>query len=180
VIRIIGGEAKGRKLKSPPGEKTRPTLGRIRQAFFDILQDKVPDSIFLDLFAGTGAVALEALSRGASRAILVEKRKNMIKIIKENLEILGYATRAEVIQGDVMKLGPRLSSFGPFSILFADPPYTFHRYQELIDIYLPLLAPGGTLAIQHLAPFSLALPSGFSLKEKRIGEHLLTLVTGEE
>ncbi len=180
MIRIIGGEARGRKLKSPRGYEIRPTLGRIRQVLFDILQDLVPGSLFLDLFAGTGAVALEALSRGASKAILVEKKGNMVRIIKENLEILGYGNRAHVIQGDALKVASRLASLGPFTIVFADPPYTFSKYQELVDTYLPLLAPGGTLAIQHLEPFSLALPSGFSLKERCVGEHILTLVRGEE
>ncbi len=180
MIRIIGGEAKGRKLKSPRGQEARPTLGRIRQVLFDLLGEKVMGAVFLDLFAGTGAVALEALSRGASRAFFVEKKGPMVNIIRENLEILGYQERARIIRGDAMKIPKRLENLGPFHIIFADPPYTFREYERLVHLYLPLLSPGGTMVVQHLAPFSLALPPGFSVKERRTGEHLLTLVTGEE
>ena len=180
MIRITGGEAKGRKLKSPRGQEIRPTLGRIRQVLFDLLRERVEGRPFLDLFAGTGAVALEALSRGASRAVLVEKRKAMVRIIRENLELLGYSQKARIFQGDVMKMAPKLESLGPFGVIFADPPYTFRDYETLLSLYLPLLEDGGTLVIQHLKGFSLALPPGFSIKERRVGEHLLTLIKGEE
>jgi len=180
VIRIIGGEAKGRKLKSPRGQEIRPTLGRIRQVLFDLLQREVRETPFLDLFAGTGIVALEALSRGASRAALVEKKGSMVRIIRENVSLLGYQDMVSIFQGDAMRIAEKLAPLGPFGIIFADPPYTFQDYEKLVSLYLPLLDKGGILAIQHLKAFSLALPTGFSIKERKVGEHLLTLVTGEE
>ncbi len=180
MIRIIGGEAKGRKLKAPRGQETRPTLGRIRQVLFDLLQREVQGTSFLDLFAGTGIVALEALSRGASKAVLVERKESMVRIIRENVSLLGYQDRVRILQGDAMRIAQKLVPLGPFGIIFADPPYTFQDYQKLLSLYLPLVEKGGTLVIQHSKAFSLALPPGFSIKGREVGEHLLTLVTGEE
>ena len=85
-MRIIGGKAKGTKLYTLEGENTRPTLDRVRESLFNILQYKLPDSIFLDLFSGSGAIAIEFLSRGAEKAYLCEHNSNAIKMIYKNLE----------------------------------------------------------------------------------------------
>ncbi len=178
MIRITGGEARGRKLKSSKGLKVRPTLGRIRETLFDVLRERVKGTCFLDLFAGTGVVAIEALSRGASRTILVEKKGEMVSLIRENLVLAGYQERALVIQGDVMHSLNRVLPFAPHSIIFADPPYTFGACKDLISIYLPLIGEGGVLVVQHLKKFSIVTSPGFLVKRREIGEHCLTFMEG--
>lgn len=123
-MRIIAGSARGRNIKSPKGMSTRPTSDRVREALFNILSAQVPDSYFLDLFSGTGAVGIEALSRGAERAVLVEKDRNTAGIIFDNLKLCGMLERAEVLNLDVTRacqvLGKRKQSF---NLIYIDPPY---------------------------------------------------------
>ncbi len=178
MIRITGGEVRGRKLKSPKGLKVRPTLGRMRETLFDVIRERVNGACFLDLFAGTGIVAIEALSRGASKAIIVEKRGDMASLILENLALTGYQERALVIQADVIHALSRVASFAPYPIIFADPPYAFGAHKELISSYLPLLDEGGILIVQHLKKFTIVAPPGFLVKKRRIGEHCLTFMEG--
>lgn len=180
MIRITGGEARGRRLKSSKGLKVRPTLGRIRETLFDVLRERVRGACFLDLFAGTGVVAIEALSRGASKAILVEKKGDMVSLIRENLALAGYKERALVVQGDVMHSLNRVLPFAPYSIIFADPPYTFGAYRDLISIYFPLIGEGGVLVVQHLSRFPIATSPGFLVKRRGIGEHCLTFIEKED
>ncbi len=180
MIRITGGKNKGRRLKVPKGRKTRPTLSRIRECLFNMLQERISGAHFLDLFAGTGIVAIEALSRGASRALLVEKRGELIPLIQENLALTGHEERATVICGDALTSLPRVSPFAPFTIVFADPPYTFNEYDRLVLYYLPLLRKGGIMAIQHLKKFSIEPTWKVPVRRKVIGEHCLTLIEREE
>lgn len=123
-MRIIAGTARGRNLKSPKGMSTRPTSDRVREALFNILSYEVPGSRLLDLFSGTGAVAIEALSRGAAKATLVEKDRNTSKIILENLRLCNVLDKAEVMTTDVSQaiqvLGRKKESF---ELIFIDPPY---------------------------------------------------------
>jgi len=179
VIRITGGEARGRRLKSPKGLQVRPTLGRIREILFDVLRERIKGACFMDLFAGTGVVAIEALSRGASRAVLVEKKGEMVGLIRENLVLAGYQERALVVKGDVMHSLNRVFPFAPYSVIFADPPYTFGAYRDLISIYFPLIGEEGVLVIQHLKRFSLVTSPGLFVKRREIGEHCLTFIERE-
>ncbi len=102
-MRVIAGKAKGRKLRSVPGDIARPITDRVKESLFNILGDDVVDALFLDLFAGTGSVGIEALSRGARRAVFVERNRRAIETIKENLEITGLAAQAEVVRDDVFR-----------------------------------------------------------------------------
>jgi 16S rRNA G966 N2-methylase RsmD len=102
-MRVVTGEAKGKKLKSPKTVGTRPIMDRVKTALFDILGADVNDARFLDLFAGTGGVGIEALSRGAQQATFIEMNPQIVRLIHENLQITGLAGRAEVIQGDSFK-----------------------------------------------------------------------------
>ena len=178
MIRITGGEVRGRKLRSPKGLKVRPTLGRMREALFDVIRERVKGACFLDLFAGTGIVAIEALSRGASKAVIVEKRGDMATLIQENLALAGYQERALVIQADVIHALSKVAPFAPYSIIFADPPYAFGTYEELIYGYLPLLDEEGIFVIQHLKKFPIVTPPGFPVKGREMGEHCLTFIEG--
>ena len=119
-MRVIAGELRSRKLKSLPGLETRPTPDRLREALFNILLPQIEGAVFLDAYAGTGAVGIEALSRGATRAIFIERSKTAAGVIRENLVSLGLLGRAEVLQGRVVQyLSKRRAD-----IVFLDPPYT--------------------------------------------------------
>ena len=118
-MRVIGGEFRSRAIKSLPGLDVRPTPDRLREALFNILAPRIEDAVFADLYAGTGAVGIEALSRGAARAIFVEQKHAAVKTIRENLRSLGIEGRAEVRQGRATAMIPRLEA----GIVFLDPPY---------------------------------------------------------
>lgn len=120
-MRIIGGQAKGRKLKGSLTKGIRPTQDRVREALFNILGDEVFGCRFLDLYAGYGAVGLEAASRGAEEVALVEKKGDLVKLIKENIALLGIEAKVKVYRAEVIKLLRKLSS--PYDIIFLDPPY---------------------------------------------------------
>ncbi|GCF07469.1 RsmD family RNA methyltransferase [Dictyobacter arantiisoli] len=102
-MRVVTGEAKGKKLKSPKTIGTRPIMDRVKTALFDILAFEISDVRFLDLFAGTGGVGIEALSRGAARATFIEMSPQIVKLVRENLQITGMTNRAEALQADSFK-----------------------------------------------------------------------------
>lgn len=145
-LRIIGGEFRGRVLRSPKGVQTRPLLGQAREAIFDILGPRVQGAEVWDLFAGTGATGIEALSRGAERVTFVEKARQAIDVLRENLEMLGEAAsaRARVVRGDAWE--PQLAAEDgspptPPDLIFLDPPYALvaedqsravHRAHQLL------------------------------------------------
>src|SRR6202043_3586023 len=103
LMRVVTGEAKGRKLKGPKTSGTRPIIDRVKTALFDILSTRVEDTHFLDLFGGVGSVGIEALSRGAARATFIEMNGKVLKILRENLQITGLADRAETLHADAFK-----------------------------------------------------------------------------
>ncbi len=134
-MRIIGGEFRSRKLKSLPGSATRPTPDRLRQALFDVLAPVIEGSVFIDAYAGTGAVGIEALSRGAVRAVFLEHSPRAAALIHENLRSLGLESRA------VLRRTPAASALRslpeaaiPGAIVFLDPPYTHPlEYDAALD-----------------------------------------------
>jgi 16S rRNA (guanine966-N2)-methyltransferase len=122
-MRVIGGEFRSRRIKSMPGMEMRPTPDRMRETLFNILAAEVAGSTFLDAYAGTGAVGIEALSRGATSAIFLEKHKGALTLIRENLESLGLLGRAVVIAGPALReLGKHRAH-----IVFLDPPYPLEK-----------------------------------------------------
>jgi len=123
-IRIIGGSLKGRRISTLPGRATRPTSGRVREAIFDILGSRVEGSRVLDLFSGSGALGLEALSRGGAEAVLVESSLPARRVIRENIERLGLSDRAELLARDYAAALKKLGREGrSFDLVLADPPY---------------------------------------------------------
>ena len=123
-MRVIAGKAKRISLAAPPGMDTRPTTDRIKETLFNMLQSSLADSLFLDLYAGSGAIGIEALSRGARQAVFVEQDRAAIRCIKENLERTRLAEEAVVCQAEVLKEIRRLEQDGlVFDIIFLDPPY---------------------------------------------------------
>ncbi|PKM82591.1 MAG: 16S rRNA (guanine(966)-N(2))-methyltransferase RsmD [Firmicutes bacterium HGW-Firmicutes-14] len=127
-MRVITGIAKGRRLRSLKGMETRPTLDRIKESLFNIIGSLLPGTNFLDLFAGTGAIGIEAISRGANKAVFVEKNHRAVRVIKENLELTGLADRAEIYCSDVDRaLETIAEGKQKFDIIFLDPPYKKDR-----------------------------------------------------
>jgi 16S rRNA (guanine966-N2)-methyltransferase len=118
-LRVIGGRFRSRKLKSVPGQTVRPTPDRLREALFDVLAPRLEGAVFLDAYAGSGAVGIEALSRGAKRAVFIERNAQAIAVIRENLRSLGVEPQAIVVRGSAATL---LRNYRP-DIAFIDPPY---------------------------------------------------------
>lgn len=136
-MQVIAGTHRGRKLKTLKGDLTRPTSGLVRGAMFNILGAGLPGTRVLDLYAGSGALAIEALSRGAREAVLVERSSEAQAIILDNLKTLGLGDRATLLRGDVMANLKTLK--GPFDVVLADPPY---RTVDWSDLLSSLQAPG--------------------------------------
>lgn len=146
-MRIVGGDWRGRVLQAPAGKDTRPTSGRTREAVFNIIEHapRAPDVRGLgviDLFAGSGALGLEALSRGAGFCLFVENAGPALKALRANIEALDAAPRAGVLARDAARLGPRPDGREPFDLAFLDPPYA----RGLGEASLAALRDGGWLA----------------------------------
>ena len=125
-MRVIAGEFRSRRLKTLPGLQTRPTPDRLRESLFNVLAPVIEGSVFLDAYAGTGAVGIEALSRGARRCIFVEKNRAAAEVIRDNLASLGLDGRAEVYTGKVIPVLERVTG----DIAFLDPPYELQKEYE--------------------------------------------------
>jgi len=144
-VRIIGGMARGRKLAGLTGKDIRPTSDRTREAIFSMLVSRLGSLEglqVLDLFAGTGAMSLEALSRGAQRAVLVDKGTQAGRLIPANSKACGFEDRIDFLRSDVLTALPRLRVRGPFGLIFLDPPYA----QELAGTCIQAIAEAGLLA----------------------------------
>jgi 16S rRNA (guanine(966)-N(2))-methyltransferase RsmD len=147
-MRITGGIGRGRKIKVPAGSKVRPTSDKVKQALFNILGERVPGSVFLDLFAGAGGVGLEALSRGAGQVVFVDGSRESLSVIKQNIEALELTDLAQVIAVKAESFLKRPS--GPFDIIFLDPPYKMELAPLLGQIaQAGVLKPGGIVVAEH-------------------------------
>jgi 16S rRNA (guanine966-N2)-methyltransferase len=130
-MRIISGKLKGRHLKSPKGHTIRPTSDKVKEAIFNVLNTKVQSARVLDLFAGTGNLALEALSRGAGSAVLVDASRQAVRLMQENIKILDNPDRAQIIHEDARRFIRRYSG-ERFDLVFMDPPYCHGLAQDLL------------------------------------------------
>lgn len=153
-MRITGGAHRSRELRAPRGSATRPTSDRVREALFSILnaQGRVVGARVLDLYAGTGALALDALSRGAEQAVLVESGRDALEAIRANVASLGLADRARVVAGAVERAAAKLAVDAPFDLVFADPPYAdLDAAARAITalVAASVLAQGALLVLEH-------------------------------
>ena len=139
-MRIIAGTARNRRIDAPEGRNTRPTLDRVRENLFNILQTRIRSSDVLDLFAGSGALSLEALSRGASFAVMCDLDRNAHRIEIKNSETLGFSGQAEFFCCDWRTALRHLTRQGRlFDIVFLDPPYRMTDLREVFDLLVPVL-----------------------------------------
>ncbi|QJW44378.1 16S rRNA (guanine(966)-N(2))-methyltransferase RsmD [bacterium BFN5] len=151
-MRIITGSAKGTKLKAPRGLDTRPTTDRVKESIFNILGNAVYEAMVLDLFAGTGSLGLEALSRGAQRAVFVDQNTSSIHVIKENVDHTKMSDKAEILKSDVLKTIEKFTKTKDlFDIVFCDPPYNkgyINKVLQLID-QGAIVAEQAILVLEH-------------------------------
>ena len=158
-VRITGGEFRGRGLAVPPG--ARPTEAKVREALFSIWNDRLEGARFLDLFAGSGIVALEALGRGALAALAVDEDLRAVKTLGANVTRVGQRLmeiRRLTLPAGLARLAAEKA--GPFDLVFADPPYDFDSYEELLRSLPVLLAPDAEIAVEHSSRRGLPLEAG--------------------
>ncbi len=175
-LRIYGN----RPLKTLPGQATRPTSARVREALFNIWQEKLPNSRWLDLCAGSGAIGAEALCRGASLVIGVEQSNSACALIRENWQPLAQPSQVfQVLRGDVV---PRLKALQgkQFDCIYFDPPYTSDLYEPVLEaiVQRQLLAPLGEVAVEHRPrQRAITIPPGLEIcREKMYGNTVLTFL----
>jgi 16S rRNA (guanine966-N2)-methyltransferase len=175
-VRIVAGEWGGRRIQAPSGRATRPTTDRVREAWMSTVADWIPGARVLDLFAGSGALGLEALSRGAERAVFVEQAPLALRALRANLDALGAAARAEIVRGDAVRYAEGLEA-GAFDLAFADPPYGQGFATALADAFVsrPFAA---LLCIEHGRDD--ALPSLPDARSRRYGDTVLTFLPAPE
>jgi 16S rRNA (guanine966-N2)-methyltransferase len=174
-MRVIAGRYGGRRLQAPPGDATRPTSDRVREALFSVLAGRVDGARVLDLFAGSGALGIEALSRGAAEATFVDSAPASIRAVRANLEALG--TEGEVRRADARRfLGSASAAARQYDLVFLDPPYRLAgRLGSELTAALPaVLAPGAAVVAEsdRRAPLELGLPI---LDERRYGDTLIRI-----
>lgn len=181
-MRVVGGEFRGRPLATPRDQSIRPTTDRAREAVFNVLihrfGEKLEGARVLDLFAGTGALGLEALSRGASYAVFIEESAEGRGLIRSNVEAFGLTGRTKIFRRDATKLG-EAGTMAPFGLLFADPPYG----KGLGELALRSaraggwLAPGALCVVEEAAAAPFQLDDGFSvIDERNYGETVIRFI----
>jgi 16S rRNA (guanine966-N2)-methyltransferase len=180
-MRIVGGRLRGRALAAPKSNAVRPTADRLREALFNILvhayDDPVTDARVLDLFAGTGALALEALSRGAAFALFVDDGAEARALLRENVAALGLGGVTRIFRRDATKLGPA-HPIEPFALVFLDPPYG----QGLAEKALTAARAGGWLTadalivVEEAAKSGFAAPEGFDELERRAYDDTMLVI----
>ena len=184
MSRIIGGAGKGRRLKTAAGEATRPTGARVRQSLFDILATRIPGCRFLDAFAGSGGVGLEALSRGAARVVLVDESAAAVAAARENARALQAAGgEVQVFRQQARTALQALADEGrEFDVVYLDPPYASGLYEPLMALAGErLLAVDGVLVAEHFHKRSLPERIGALVRTrlKRVGDHCLSFYVRE-
>ncbi len=153
-MRVIAGRAKGKPLKAPRGIRVRPTSDKVKEAYFSIVGEKIVNSSFLDLFAGTGGMGIEALSRGAQRAVFVENNRQALQALRENLQRTGLSGEAEVIGREVFRALHFLAGRRDFfDLIYIDPFYDYDKVPELFAVLRKkeLVSGGGLVCLERAA-----------------------------
>jgi 16S rRNA (guanine966-N2)-methyltransferase len=171
-VRVIAGALRSRAIRAPRGDATRPTSDRVRESLFAVLGD-VTDLVVLDLYAGSGALAFEAISRGASRAVCVEAARDAVKTIKENASSLGVTDRVTIVARKIAESAAAIEPAGPFDLVFADPPWPLVPNGELArDLSTLTKRPGlfsldALLVLEHAARDEPPTLEGLAIDDRR-------------
>lgn len=178
-MRLTGGDGKGRRLLDPPAS-VRPTSGRVRETLFQILQSRLPGARVLDLYAGSGALGLESLARGAASATFVELDRKVQRVIRENISRCGFETRAKLVAGKLPDLLGRPALFNsPYDLVLADPPYADQVFAQLLDLLQrgSLLAQDGLFVFETSSRNEIEIPAGWvEWRRKVMGDTVLILL----
>lgn len=181
-MRVITGTARGRRLKELEGYETRPTTDRVKEGIFNIIQFDIEGRKVLDLYAGTGQLGIEALSRGAASAVFVDQRRDAASLIRDNLKLTGLEDRARVVCGDAAAF---LSSAGEkFGLIFIDPPYAANLWENTIKAIsqFDILSNHGIMVCESSVDWDAppVEPPYFQRRSYRYGKTRLTLICREE
>jgi 16S rRNA (guanine966-N2)-methyltransferase len=181
-MRIISGTSKGRKLVTPKSQFLRPTSDRVKESIFNILREEMEGKVVLDLFAGTGNLGIEALSRGAKKAIFVEKGRQALRLIQRNLNQFGLEERSKIIPKDAIRAIGILKQRGEsFDLILMDPPYEkglIQRTLMKLNSY-PIYHKDSILVIEHdrREPLSTVMDGWNLIRQRRIGDTLISFLT---
>lgn len=148
-MRIIAGQQKGRTLQGPTGAGVRPTSDRLRETVFNVVRDDVPAATVLDAFAGTGAMGLEALSRGAAHVVFIERDPHAVAVIRRNVATCRAENACAIIRDDFIGVAGRHHQLGPCTLALLDPPYDFPDLDAAVREARRLLSVGGMLVLEH-------------------------------
>lgn len=173
-MRVIAGSARRLKLVTPAGKHTRPTSDKIKETLFNILQGEIPGCRFLDLFSGSGGIAIEALSRGASEAVLVDHDREAVRCIRENIRHTRFEDVSQVMAMDVLPALRRLDQLGrPFDIIFIDPPYRMDLEKRLLPWLLSseLVHEDTLLVIETSLETDISYMKGLDCQVERVKEY---------
>ncbi len=184
-MRIVSGRFRGKQLKSPSSDAVRPTSDRVREAVFNIIASRLgpglEDVRVLDLFAGTGALGIEALSRGAAFAVFVDTGATARGLIREHIESFGLGGQSKLLKRDATALG-RIEKFQPFDLVFLDPPYGKGLGEAALTAARDggWLAPEALVVLEERADVEIAVPDGFSVVDRRsYGDTAISLLEPE-
>ncbi len=182
-MRVISGTARGRKLLSPQGNDTRPTTDRIKETLFNIISPKVPDAVFLDIFGGSGAIGIEALSRGAEFAVFIDNSPKAANLIRENLKLTRLSEKSLVLETDYKKALQLLSEQNrQFGVIFLDPPYYKDFTEEALHLAVKykLLADDGIIVTELGSKEPLPQVPGLQVyRQKNFGTTTMVFMCGE-
>ena len=182
-MRVIAGKARRLNLKTVPGMDTRPTTDRIKETLFNILQPELLDCHFLDLFSGSGAIGIEALSRGAARAVFVEKNPKACTCIRENLTFTKLADSGTLLNMDVMQALRSLEGKGVFDCIFMDPPYKEGYYSHVLTEIKKagILSENGYVVAEAAKDYDFCDGNGFKIiKQRKCGPAVMIFLNLEE
>lgn len=175
-MRVIAGSARGMTLAAPRGSGTRPITDRVKETLFAILGDRVPEVRVLDLYAGSGAIGIEALSRGASSADFVERDRTALTALRTNLERTRLGDEARVHATEVERFLEREAN-GTWDLVVLDPPYEVRDIVAVVGAVVPRLAPGASVVIKHFwRSEPPAVPQLTTWRQRRFGETMLTFL----
>lgn len=171
-VRIIAGTARGRRIVAPEGSRTRPTSDRVREAMFNALYslDAIDELTFVDLFAGSGALGLEALSRGAASVVFVERDRAALTALRSNIDTLGFGDRSTVVDADAMRW---IATAGHHEVVLADPPYDFESWELLLaTVEADLVVVESSRTLDAVDPWRM-------LRERSYGSTVVTILSGD-
>lgn len=177
-MRIIAGAFRGRRLHTPRGDRIRPTIDRVREAIFNIIASEIADAKVLDLFAGTGAMGLEALSRGARRAVFVDQSPEAVRLIRANAELCGASGESQIIHDTVPSAVRRLAAKNElFDLIFIDPPYGKGHVEKTLVLLDDIAETGALIVAEHYVKDGppAKLDVWTRIQERRYGDTLISI-----